>query len=220
MVDALSSVVPFAAGVAASPFPIVAVILVLFSRRARVNGPVFLVGWMAGLSVVVTVAYLVVDRLDRTSGDTAGMSWARLALGVALLIAAWRTWSSDSGPDGESEPPRWMAAAQETTPARVLGLAALLAANPKNLVLAAAAGAALAEMDPTPRATAAALGTFVLIGSAPSLAAVSYRTFGGDRSTARLESARSWLTLHHAAVLATLYLILGALLISAGLGRR
>jgi hypothetical protein len=45
---AISEVVVPAIGVAISPVPIVAVIVVLFSQRARVNGPVFLVSWAVG----------------------------------------------------------------------------------------------------------------------------------------------------------------------------
>ena len=48
----ISEVLPFAIGVAISPIPIIAVILMLFSERAKVNGPVFLAGWVIGLSVV------------------------------------------------------------------------------------------------------------------------------------------------------------------------
>ena len=40
----ISEVLPFAIGVAISPIPIIAVILMLFSNRAKVNGPAFLLG--------------------------------------------------------------------------------------------------------------------------------------------------------------------------------
>jgi hypothetical protein len=42
---AVKQVLPFAIGVAISPIPIIAVILMLFSNRANVNGPVFLLRW-------------------------------------------------------------------------------------------------------------------------------------------------------------------------------
>ncbi len=45
MTPGISAVLTFAIGVAISPVPIIAVILVLFSRGARVNGPAFLAGW-------------------------------------------------------------------------------------------------------------------------------------------------------------------------------
>ena len=51
MGQAIGEVLPFAVGVAISPVPIIAVILVLFSARARVNGPAFLsVGCSASAS--------------------------------------------------------------------------------------------------------------------------------------------------------------------------
>ena len=44
MGQGISAILTFAIGVAISPVPIIAVILMLFSQRARVNGPAFLVG--------------------------------------------------------------------------------------------------------------------------------------------------------------------------------
>jgi len=218
--DAVGSVVPFAAGVAVSPFPIVAVILVLFSRRARVNSPVFLVGWMIGLSIVVTATFLLVDRLDLDGAAGESVSWARVVLGGLLLIGAWRKWRADSDPTSGPERPRWMTGVERSSPRQVGTLALVLSANPKNLVLAVAAGAALGELTPTTSGAVGGLAAFVLIGSAPVILAVAYHALGGDRSTARLESARVWLMVHHEAMLATIYLIFGALLVSAGLGLR
>ena len=55
MGSAISEVLPFAIGVAISPAGVIAVILVLFSARARVNGPVFLLGWVVGVAILSTV---------------------------------------------------------------------------------------------------------------------------------------------------------------------
>ncbi len=52
MENALGSILPQAIGVAISPIPIIAVILMLFSKRARSNGTAFLVGWVLALVVV------------------------------------------------------------------------------------------------------------------------------------------------------------------------
>ena len=41
MGQGISEVLPFAVGVAIVPVPIIAVILMLFSQRARINGPLF-----------------------------------------------------------------------------------------------------------------------------------------------------------------------------------
>jgi hypothetical protein len=50
MGQAISEVLPFAIGVAISPVPIIAVIVVFFSGRAKVNGPAFLAGSLVGVA--------------------------------------------------------------------------------------------------------------------------------------------------------------------------
>ena len=45
---AIGQVLPLAVGVALSPVPIIAVALMVMSQRARLNGPVFVIGWLTG----------------------------------------------------------------------------------------------------------------------------------------------------------------------------
>ena len=52
MNQAIGQLLPFAVGVGLSPLPIIAIVLMLATPRARVNGPAFLLGWIAGLSLV------------------------------------------------------------------------------------------------------------------------------------------------------------------------
>ena len=66
MGNALSTILPQAIGVAISPVPIIAVILMLFSQRARSNGPAFLLGWVLALAVVGSIV-LVHANLGKIS---------------------------------------------------------------------------------------------------------------------------------------------------------
>ncbi|MFD0480852.1 GAP family protein [Nonomuraea thailandensis] len=52
MGKALGDILGLAAGVAVSPLPIVAIILVLATPQGRLNGPLFTLGWVAGLSAL------------------------------------------------------------------------------------------------------------------------------------------------------------------------
>ena len=70
MTEGISAVLTYAIGVAISPMPIMATILILFSRRARVNGPLFLAGWALALAVVSGVAYLLSDSGDAATSTT------------------------------------------------------------------------------------------------------------------------------------------------------
>lgn len=70
MGEAIGDILPLAIGVALSPVPIIAIVLMLGTPRARVNGPAFAVGWLAGLTVVGTIVLLVVG--DSATEDTGG----------------------------------------------------------------------------------------------------------------------------------------------------
>jgi hypothetical protein len=71
MGQGIGEVLKFAIGVAISPVQIIAVILMLFSQRARVNGPVFLVGWVVALAVVSGVVYAIADQSNAATSSTA-----------------------------------------------------------------------------------------------------------------------------------------------------
>ncbi len=70
MAEGISAVLTYAIGVAISPVPIIAVILMLFSARARVNGPLFLAGWVVALAVVSAVVYIASDASDAATDST------------------------------------------------------------------------------------------------------------------------------------------------------
>ena len=50
---------PLAVGIALSPIPIIAVVLMLTSQRAKVNGPVFVLGWLTGLGIVGAIVLAI-----------------------------------------------------------------------------------------------------------------------------------------------------------------
>jgi len=59
MGTAIGQILPLAVGVALSPVPIIAVALMLMSQRARLNGPLFVIGWLLGLAVIGVVVLAV-----------------------------------------------------------------------------------------------------------------------------------------------------------------
>lgn len=220
MAEAIAAVLPYAAGVSLSPIPIITVVLVLFSTRARINGPMFLAGWATGLTALLTVVHLTANQLDAGTEGTAddGIAWLRVLLGVVLLIAAARKWRHRPGPGEEPSLPAWMTRIEGISPVRALGLGLLLASNPKNLALSFGAGTSLAQLDVSVGQAGAAIVVFVLVGSAAVIVAVGYASSGLVGVRQRLEEAKAWLALHNGALVAVLYLVFGALLVSRGLG--
>jgi threonine/homoserine/homoserine lactone efflux protein len=217
---AISEVLPFAIGVAISPVPIIAVILVLFSARARVNGPMFAVGWIVGVAVISTVVYLVADAGDVSTGGGASDTsyWIKLVVGVVLVLLAVRDWRKRPAPGETPEQPKWMSAIDTLTPVKAGGLGLLLsAANPKNLALALGAGASLAQAGVSGGEAAVGLIVFVVLASLTIAVPVVFSLGGGERAAHVLDGWRVWLAAHNTAVMSVLFVVFGAVLFSQGL---
>lgn len=205
---------------AISPVPIIAVILMLFSQPARVNGPVFLLGWVLALAVVSGVVYAVSDQsnaaADNTASDT--ISWGKIVLGVLLLLLAVRNWRNRPPPGTEPAMPKWMAGVDTLAPGKAFGLGVLLGgANPKNLILTAGAAAGLAQLGLSMTDAIVSLIVFIVVGSLTIAGPVVYYLAGGEHAKAALDTLKGWLTVHNAAVMAVLFLVFGADLIAKGI---
>jgi hypothetical protein len=109
---AFGDILPLAVGVALSPIPIIAIVLMLGTPRARTNGPAFAAGWLAGLTIVGTIVLLLAS--GSSTSDTGGPdTWAsvlKLVFGVLFLLMAARIWHGRPKPGQEAQTPKWMRA--------------------------------------------------------------------------------------------------------------
>jgi hypothetical protein len=220
MGQGISEVLTFAVGVAISPVPIIAVILMLFSARARVNGPMFLLGWLVALAVVSGGVYALSDAGNASTSSTTSdtVSWGKIVFGVLFLLLAARNWRGRPEPGAEPEMPKWMAGIDSFAPGKAFGLGLLLAGvNPKNLLLAAGAAAGLAQLGLSTKDAVVSLIVFILVGSLTIGGPVVYYLVGGEHAKAELDSMKGWLAVHNAAVMTVLFLVFGVDLIAKGL---
>lgn len=217
MTIGIAEVLPYAVGVAISPVPIIAVILMLFSSRAKVNGPMFLTGWAVALAVVSGVALLAGDAASEST-TTDAVPWSQVLFGALFVLLAVRTWSNQAPAGEQPEPPKWMAGIDSLAPVKSLSLALLLAGvNPKNLLLAAGAGAAVAGLALPASEAVVSLLVFVILASLTIAVPVIDYLIGGDAARTRLDTLKEWLALHNDAVMTVLFLVLGVNLISKGI---
>jgi threonine/homoserine/homoserine lactone efflux protein len=216
----ISEVLTFAVGVAISPVPIIAVIVMLFSRRARMNGPLFLLGWVLALAIISACAYILADQGDVATGTGAAdtVAWAKIVFGVLLLLLAGRQWRSRPAPGNEPEMPKWMGGIDAFSPAKALALGVLLAGvNPKNLLLTVAAAVGLAQLSVSTTDGVVSLLVFIVVASLTIAAPVVYYVIGGAHAKAELDSLKRWLAVHNAAVMAVLFVVFGVDLIAKGI---
>ncbi len=216
MGQAIGNILPLALAVAISPIPIIAIVLTLGTPRARSNGIAFTVGWIAGLTIVGTVM-LLVSSGNATQSSGAPATWTsvlKLLFGALFLALAVHSWRGRPKPGEDAEMPSWMAAIDTFTPAKMLGLGALLSGlNPKNLALTVAAAATIAQADISGGQEAGALVVFILIGSLTILTPLVIYFAMGSKAKAILDELKGFMAAHNAAIMTVLFLVLGAKLI-------
>ncbi|HTU96935.1 MAG TPA: GAP family protein [Solirubrobacteraceae bacterium] len=220
MGQAIGQSLSFGVGVAISPVPIIAVVLMLATPRGRVNGPGFLLGWIVGLAVLGTVVLLISSGANASSngGPAKWVSILKLVLGVLLLLVALRQWRGRPHGDGPAALPKWMAALDTVGAGKALGMGVFLSAlNPKNLLLTVAASAGIAQTGISAGEQAVALAVFIIIASLGVGAPVGIYFAMGDRATKLLSDMKDWMAAHNAAIMAVLMLVIGAKLIGDGI---
>lgn len=217
----IGDILPLALGVAISPIPIIAAILMLLSPKAKGTSVGFLIGWLLGIVVAVVVFTLLAAVIPEQGADDSKPigGTLKILLGVGLLVLAVRQWRSRPGPGEEASLPKWMAAIDTMTAGRGFVLGFLLSAvNPKNLLMAASAGLIIGTAGLSVAEVTLAIVVFVLIaGCSVALPVVAY-LLASKRMAAPLESLRVWLVHNNATVMAVLLLVIGVVVIGKGLG--
>jgi Sap-like sulfolipid-1-addressing protein len=215
----IGAILTYAVGVAISPMSIIAVILMLFSARARVNGLMLLGGWLVALTVLFALAYWLADAADAATDTTASetVSWGKIAIGAVLLLLAARQWRSRPAPGVEPAMPKWMAGIDSFSPGKAFALGLIAVAAPKNLLLSLSAGTALAQVGVSTSEAVVCLIVFLVVSSVTIGGPVLYYRLGGGKATSTLDGLKDWLTVHNAAVMAVLLLVIGVKLVGDGL---
>jgi threonine/homoserine/homoserine lactone efflux protein len=213
----VGSVLPSAAGVALSPIPVIAIVVLLDGPRPRARGVGFALGWAVALAVVMTIVVALTNGADDTGGGTyLVVEVLRIAAGAAFLVLAFLKWWK--GADADDAEPGWMSTLGSASPRRATSLGAALAGlNPKNLALAATAAASIGESGLDAGAEAMAIAVFVVLGSATVFAAVGARIIGGEAAAPRLASTKEFMLRHSTAIAIVILVILGAKLLGDGI---
>jgi threonine/homoserine/homoserine lactone efflux protein len=207
---------PSAVGVAISPLPIVAVVLMLVTARGRVNGPAFLLGWWVGIAAVGAIVLAVAKAPGATDeGEPAAwVFWLELILGVLLLLVALKQWRGRPQGTAEPEMPKWMQALDSFKPPKAGGAGVLLSGlNPKNLLLTVAGATAIAQTGISGGEQAVALVVFIVIASLGVAAPIVIYFALGERAGPLLDRLKNWLAENNAVIMAVLMVVIGVKLI-------
>jgi threonine/homoserine/homoserine lactone efflux protein len=221
MGKAIGDILPLAIAVAISPVPIIAIVLMLGTPRARATGPAFALGWIAGLTLAGTIMLVIAsgNATEDTGEPETWVSVLKLVLGALFLLLAVKQWRSRPAAGEKAVMPKWMRAIDTFTAGKALvGGVVLSGVNPKNLALTVAAAATIAQTGISSGQEAGAMAIFVALGSLTILAPLVIYFALGARAARILDGLKTWMATHNAAIMAVLLLVLGVKLIGDAIG--
>ena len=219
MFAAIAQSAPIAVGIIFSSIPLVAVTLALLTRPHKTAVLAFLLGWMAGITLVGSLVLLLADGSSRDAQATPGwLAWARIAIGGLLLALAARQWRSRPRNGAVAPQPTWMDMLDTLSVPKAGGLGlALTTVNPKNLLLVVAGALSILAASPGPLGQWIALIVFTAIASLGVAAPAVLYLVLGERAAAPLAQTKAWIVENNATNMATVLLLLGLVVLGNGL---
>jgi threonine/homoserine/homoserine lactone efflux protein len=216
MGQAIGQVLSFGVGVALSPVPIIAVVLMLATPKGRTNGLAFLAGWIVGIAALGAIVLLIAGgaSASKHGAPATWVSIVKIVLGVLLLLLAAKQWRGRPRGDAQPELPGWMKTVDTFTPVRSAGIAVVLAAvNPKNLLLVVGGAMAIAQTGASTGSQAVALIVLIAIATLGVGTPVAISFLMGRRATKILADLHDWMARENTTIMAVICLIIGAKLI-------
>jgi hypothetical protein len=219
MYDAILQSLPIALGIVVATLPALAVPLILITRREIGILLTFMAGYAGGLLAVGGVVISFADLATPNEADPARwIVWLRILLGLTLLVLAWRKWRGRAAPGEAEDVPGWMKSIDtiDTWRAALLGFA-LVALNPKNVVLVASGGLAIAQATPAPLAQAGALLVFAAVsGIGIAMPYLMWITMG-EAAIAPLDRLKAAMARNNRLIVTAILAVLGLVVIVGAL---
>lgn len=200
----VARVVALALGVALSPLPVVAVLIILLTKRARVGSLVFLAAWLLGNAAAITLAIAFAGSINIPSEgfDLPSEGFITLLLGFGLFVTAWLSRRGRWRSEDPGASPKWVAAVDDLSP---MGGAVVAFSNaltsPKNLALAITAGIAIRDAVTLPADRVSAALLYVVVASVTILTPVVVYLFAGKRAEPTLARWKRNVTLRAAVIM-------------------
>ena len=220
MIKVLGDTLPFAVGLLLSPSPIIVALLILLSSSGRAGGVIYGLGRLVGVAVVAVLVSLLAEVITIESGSSLVSASVKTALGIALLGFAVVKWLRRPETTEAVPLPRWMASVEGMSPTGAAGLGFLLpVANPKELAFTVGAGLTIGGAG-LPRAATVSLALcYTVIARLTVIVPIAAFVLDPDRMVGPLGRARAWLVQNNDTIMSILFVIIGSMLIGAGVGQ-
>jgi Sap, sulfolipid-1-addressing protein len=203
----LSQLVVNGIGIAAAPWCVIGVILILSGAGGLGKAVAFLLGASTAMVVIYAVSAAAVGRfsLAAPASASSGLAWVKLATGLGLLVfGLWRV-RRRAAPAGT---PRWISLLDRLNAPMAFALG-LVMPNP---IFAAAGAVEIVKAGVDPAAEVAYLAVFIAISLSSMIVPVVLYARAPVAAAARLAGWKRWLGLKSGLILTALMVGYGALI--------
>ncbi|HEX3329226.1 MAG TPA: GAP family protein [Gaiellales bacterium] len=207
MPDLLTQLFVNGIGIAAAPWCIIGVILLLSGPRGLRKSIAFLSGASTAMIVIYAACSALFGHLTvaKPSSASTRVDWAKLVAGAVLLL--WGIWRLRR-PPAPAPTPRWLSLVDGLN----LPLTFAIGLVMPNPIFAAAGALAIIEANVAPAAAAAWLLYFIAISLSSMLIPVIRYATAPAATASRLAVWKAWLAAHSGQILTALLVGYGALI--------
>ena len=215
--DAIKHVLPMTFGIVASPSPMIAIIILLMTQRAKLNASSFLLGWYTGLIGVGLIVLIIPGLAKKSTYTPSNLAWARLILGSVFLIVSIFIARKIPRKGRQAPPPRWLPKLDSFGFLQSFTFGFFFAApNIKNSSLVAAGMTSIIPFSLRLDQELLILILFCLVASIGVLIPpVVYLLFRGNAESV-FNAMKKWLIMNRALILFLLVIIIGLLWVYQG----
>ena len=218
MWQALGGLLPIAVAVAFSSVPITVTILILLSPNRNVAALPFLIGsviGVAGVLVLSTYFASVLPKPPRLGPDLATAALFTV-IGLALIVLGIVNLRRSSRTE-RTGMPRWLSRVEAFGALVSFAVAVLLAFRPKGLLLGMTAGLVLRGASVEAGQDVALVVIYTVIATSTVVVPITASFVARQRMEPKLIAARDWLTNNGRILTSLMMLMIGVVILGAGL---
>ena len=221
MAELILSLIPLAIAAALQPPQVIALVVLLQTKRGLVNGLTYIFGMIAFRLLIGGIFWVLISNIEETVETSGGnfsllVGTVLLVLGILMLVSALRRAFSKYGEDEAAA--SWLDKLQDVTPVRafLVGVA-FLALDPKDWLVDISAINLIADADMSGLNSLWAYLIYILMTQSLLLIPLILSFFLPQRTKSGLTRFTVWMKRHEQTIEIVFALIFGLLFLQIGL---
>jgi len=218
VLEALGISLPLALGIAAAPWAIITLMILLLTPRAVSNAYTFLIGWFIGLMLVGIVVMYSPGLMNDSGEPSRLMGWIRIGMGIVFLVTSLFLFKKIPKGKDQQTMPKWIEKVDSFGIFHALGLGLFHSTlNLKNSSMVVVGAAAIGRHGLNSGQEIAALLLFSLIASLGVLTPLTIFLLFRKNTELIFGKIKVWILKNRVLVLLLILIIFGGISLYKGI---